>query len=124
MGERVRRRCRNEFFRLYWRTKRATKLRGMRSPCIFNLHDELVAFGEHIPWHNAFGESIGRCLPEEHPPLGCGVTLSGRVSFELVAEWARSGIELISAAPAPFYPAIEAALHSGITLCAFVRRGV
>ena len=62
----------------------------------------LVAFGDHTPWHNAFGESIGRCLPEEHPPLGCGVTLSGRVSFELVAEWARPGIELISAAPAPF----------------------
>jgi len=94
---------------------------GTHAATIFNLHGEVVAFGEDIARHNALDKAIGRCLVEERPLLGCGVTLSGRVSFELVAKSARAGIELISAVSAPSSLAIEAAEHSGITLCAFVR---
>jgi len=94
---------------------------GTHAAAIFNLDGEMLAFGEDIARHNALDKAIGRCLLEERPPVGCGVTLSGRVSFELVAKSARAGIELISAVSAPSSLAIEAAERSGVTLCAFVR---
>jgi len=52
---------------------------------------------------------------------GCAVTLSCRVSLEMVGKCARAGIELISAISAPTSLAIETAERCGITLCAFVR---
>lgn len=94
---------------------------GTHAAAIFNPDGEVIAFGEDIARHNALDKAIGRCLLEERPSVGCGVTLSGRLSFELVSKSARAGIELISAVSAPSSLAIEAADRSGITLFAFVR---
>ena len=64
---------------------------------------------------------LGKCVLAGRRTGGCGVALSGRVSFELVAKAVRAGLELMAAVSAPTSLAIDAAERAGITLCAFVR---
>ena len=52
---------------------------------------------------------------------GCGVMMSGRVSYDLVAKAARAGLEIVAGVSAPSSLAIDAALQRNITLCGFVR---
>lgn len=96
---------------------------GTHAAEVFDAEGELISFSEDIARHNALDKAIGKCLLENRPLAGCGVALSGRVSFELVAKSARAGIELIAAVSAPSSLAIEAAERSNITLCGFVREG-
>ena len=90
---------------------------------IFTPDGEIISFAEDIGRHNALDKAIGACILAGRATTGCGVALSGRVSFELVVKCARAGLELISAVSAPTSLAVEAATRSGITLCAFVREG-
>jgi len=94
---------------------------GTHAAAIFSGAGEIISFSEDIGRHNALDKAIGKCLLAGIPTAGCGVVLSGRVSFELVAKSARAGLELIAAVSAPSSLAIEAAQHSNITLCGFVR---
>ncbi len=94
---------------------------GTHAAAIFSGEGEIIAFSEDIGRHNALDKAIGKCLLAGIPTAGCGVVLSGRVSFELVAKSARAGLELIAAVSAPSSLAIDAALRSNITLCGFVR---
>jgi len=94
---------------------------GTHAAAIFSGGGEIIAFSEDIGRHNALDKAIGKCLLGGIPIAGCGVVLSGRVSFELVAKSARAGLELIAAVSAPSSLAIEAAEQSNITLCGFVR---
>ncbi len=94
---------------------------GTHAATIFSGEGEIIAFSEDIGRHNALDKVIGKCLLAGIPTAGCGVVLSGRVSFELVAKSARAGLEIIAAVSAPSSLAIEAAQHSNITLCGFVR---
>jgi FdhD protein len=82
---------------------------------------ELIAVAEDVGRHNALDKAVGRCLLSGRTTAGCGLALSGRVSFELVAKAARAGIELLAAVSAPSSLAVRAAEACGITLCAFVR---
>jgi len=94
---------------------------GTHAAAIFSGEGEIIAFSEDTGRHNALDKVIGKCLLAGIPTAGCGVVLSGRVSFELVAKSARAGLEVIAAVSAPSSLAIEAAQHSNITLCGFVR---
>ncbi len=94
---------------------------GSHAAGIFTPDGNIFAFCEDIGRHNAFDKTIGKALIEQKTLKGCGVTLSGRVSFEMVAKAARAGIELIIAVSAPSSLAIDAADKWGITLCGFVR---
>ena len=94
---------------------------GTHAAAIFSGEGEIISFSEDIGRHNALDKAIGKCLLAEIPTAGCGVVLSGRVSFELVAKSARAGLELVAAVSAPSSLAIDAAQRSNITLCGFVR---
>ncbi len=94
---------------------------GTHAAAIFSGEGEIISFSEDIGRHNALDKAIGKCLLAGIPTAGCGVVLSGRVSFELVAKSARAGLELIAAVSAPSSLAIDAAQRSNITLCGFVR---
>ncbi len=94
---------------------------GTHAAAIFSSAGDIIAFSEDIGRHNALDKAIGKCLLAGIPTAGCGVALSGRVSFELVAKSARAGLELIAAVSAVSSLAIEAAQRCNITLCGFVR---
>lgn len=94
---------------------------GTHAAAIFDARGALLSMAEDLGRHNALDKAIGKCLMQRVPTAGCGVALSGRVSFELVAKAARAGIEIIAAVSAPSSLAVEAAARCGITLCGFVR---
>ena len=94
---------------------------GTHAAAIFATSGDIIGFGEDIGRHNGLDKAIGQCVLMGLPMTGCGVALSGRVSFELVAKSVRAGLELLTAVSAPTSLAIDAAERAGITLCAFVR---
>lgn len=94
---------------------------GTHAAAIFNAAGEFVALGEDIGRHNALDKAVGQCLLQGTATTGLGVSLSGRVSLEMVVKAAQAGLELISAVSAPTSLALSAAKHCNITLCAFVR---
>ncbi len=96
---------------------------GSHAAGIFTPDGKLIAFGEDIGRHNALDKAIGKCLLAGEAMTGCGVALSGRASYEMVAKSARAGIELVAAVSAPSSLAIDVAEQWNITLCGFVRPG-
>ena len=94
---------------------------GVHAAGVFDAAGAMLATAEDIGRHNALDKAIGECLLAGRATGGCGVVLSGRVSFELVAKAARAGVEVILAVSGPTSLAVEAADRWNITLCGFVR---
>ena len=94
---------------------------GVHAAAVFDAARKIVAAAEDLGRHNALDKVIGHCLLAGRPLLGCGVILSSRLSFEMVAKAARAGFEIVAAVSAPTSLAIEMAERLGITLCGFVR---
>ena len=76
---------------------------------------------EDLGRHNALDKVIGYRFLSELGFDGCGVFISSRISYEMVAKSVRAGFEMIAAISAPSSLAIETADRFGITLCGFVR---
>lgn len=94
---------------------------GAHAAAVFSSHADILAVAEDLGRHNALDKAIGECLLRALPLAGCGVVLSSRLSYEMVAKAARAGIELVAAVSAPTALAIALAERVGITLCGFVR---
>jgi FdhD protein len=94
---------------------------GAHAAGVFNSAKEIISFYEDIGRHNALDKAIGSCLLRKLNMRSCGVVLSSRISFEMVAKAARAGLEMIIAVSAPSSLAIEAAKKWNMTLCGFVR---
>jgi FdhD protein len=82
--------------------------------------DVLCAF-EDIGRHNAVDKVVGFLLSHGLLPLADVLTVSGRVSFEIVQKCARADIPVLSAISAPSTLAVETAERWGITLAGFCR---
>ncbi|MGI9133133.1 MAG: formate dehydrogenase accessory sulfurtransferase FdhD [Rhodoferax sp.] len=96
---------------------------GAHAAALFGPDMRLLASAEDLGRHNALDKVIGQCMLRQQPTGGGCVTLSGRVSLELVVKAARAGVEIVSAVSAPSSLAIDVADRVGITLCGFVRSG-
>lgn len=96
---------------------------GAHAAAVFSPHAGIVAAAEDLGRHNALDKVIGACLLRGVPLAGCGVVLSSRLSYEMVAKAARAGFELVAAVSAPTSLAVALAERVGITLCGFVRDG-
>lgn len=94
---------------------------GTHAAALFAADGRLLALAEDLGRHNALDKVIGHCLLHGLPARGGCVTLSGRISLEMITKAVRAGIELVAAVSAPSSMAIEAAQRVGITLCGFVR---
>lgn len=94
---------------------------GAHAALVFDADLGVRAFAEDLGRHNALDKVIGQLLLRGETFSGCGVLVSSRLSYEMVAKSVRAGVELIAAISAPTSLAIDIAERAGITLCAFVR---
>ena len=94
---------------------------GTHAALVFSGDQQILAAAEDLGRHNALDKVIGRCLLQQKRLSGCGVVLSSRLSFEMIAKAARAGFEVVAAVSAPSSLAIRMAERLGITLCGFVR---
>ena len=90
---------------------------------IFDSTGDIFSWAEDIGRHNALDKAVGNRLIQKQPAQSCGVVLSSRASFEMIAKSARANAEIVIAVSAPSSLAIEAADKWNITLCGFVRPG-
>lgn len=94
---------------------------GAHGAVVFNASLKSVAVAEDLGRHNALDKVIGYHFLSGKSFAGCGVFISSRISYEMVAKSARAGFEVIAAISAPSSLAVEMADRFGITLCGFVR---
>ena len=94
---------------------------GTHAAGIFNGRGELVSYAEDGGRHNALDKAVGKLLLAGRGAKGCGVIITGRISYELVAKSARAGLEVVAGISAPSALATDAAAIRNITLCGFVR---
>lgn len=94
---------------------------GAHGAAVFNASLESVAVAEDLGRHNALDKVIGYRFLSGEGFASCGVFITSRISYEMVAKSARANFEVIAAISAPSSLAIEMADRFGITLCGFVR---
>lgn len=94
---------------------------GAHGAVVFDASMRSVAVAEDLGRHNALDKAIGYRFLSGEGFVGCGVFITSRISYEMVAKSVRAGFEVIGAISAPSSMAIETADRFGITLCGFVR---
>jgi len=95
---------------------------GCHAASVSTAAGELLCVFEDIGRHNAVDKAIGYLLEEEKLDEATLLTVSGRVSFEIVQKCARAKIPFLAAISAPSSLAIELSENWGITLAGFCRK--
>ena len=95
---------------------------GVHGIALFDAAGEVLCLREDVGRHNAVDKISGWALLDGRLPLsGCGLMVSGRISFEIVQKALRAGIAFIAAVSAATSLAVQLAEDSGMTLVGFVR---
>lgn len=94
---------------------------GTHAAAAFDIDGNLLCLFEDIGRHNAVDKVIGYLLIENMLERAKCLTVSGRISYEIVSKTKVAGIPFLAAVSAPSSLAIEFAQQSGITLMAFCR---
>ena len=122
--------------RLRSRQKAFDRTGGLHAAGLFDGAGDLLCAREDVGRHNAVDKVIGWQILEgvfrvadgdtDGPGAnlgGCGLIVSGRVSFEIVQKAAVAGIGAVCAVSAPTSLAVQLADRLGIGLACFVRGG-
>jgi FdhD protein len=97
------------------------KTGGCHAAAAINMQGETICVFEDIGRHNAVDKVIGYLLENKRLDDAAALTVSGRVSFEIIQKCARARIPFLCAISAPSSMAVETAEKWGITLAAFCR---
>lgn len=97
------------------------KTGGTHAAGAFTIDGEVLSIQEDIGRHNAVDKVIGNLINLNKLSQARIITVSGRVSFEIISKARVAGIPFVAAVSAPSSLAIEYAEQSGITLLAFCR---
>ncbi|WDE96089.1 formate dehydrogenase accessory sulfurtransferase FdhD [Lentisphaera profundi] len=94
---------------------------GSHGVSAIDQNGKVLCHFEDVGRHNAVDKVIGYLLEHDCLEQAKMLTLSGRVSFEIIQKCCRAGIEVLAAISAPSSLAVEWAEKLNITLMAFCR---
>lgn len=101
--------------------KNFQKSGGTHAAGAFTIDGELLVLQEDIGRHNAVDKVIGYLINTNLLHKAKCITVSGRISYEIVSKIKSAGIPFLAAVSAPSTLAIDNAEEAGITLMAFCR---
>ncbi len=94
---------------------------GAHAAAVFTIQGTLLSAMEDIGRHNAVDKVIGKLILSKKLKKASVLTVSGRVSYEIVIKCFKAGIPFLAAVSAPSSLAVDYAKELGITLFAFCR---
>ncbi len=94
---------------------------GTHAAGAFTIDGELISMQEDIGRHNAVDKVIGDLINSNSLDKAKCLTVSGRISYEIVSKAKSAGIPFLAAVSAPSSLAVDYAETSGISLMAFCR---
>lgn len=94
---------------------------GCHAAASFNLNGKLLSSMEDIGRHNAVDKVIGELINNNQLKDAKILTVSGRISYEIVIKCFKAQIPFLAAVSAPSSLAVDYAKELGITLFAFCR---
>jgi FdhD protein len=94
---------------------------GTHACAAFTIDGELLAIEEDIGRHNAVDKVIGSLINSKILDQAKCLTVSGRVSYEIISKTLAANIPYLFSVSAPSSLAIDYAEKSGMTLLAFCR---
>jgi FdhD protein len=94
---------------------------GTHAAAAFDLKGDLLMVKEDIGRHNAVDKVIGALIYEGKLAQAKFLTVSGRISYEIVSKAFVAGIPFLGSVSAPSTLAVETAENAGMTLLAFCR---
>jgi FdhD protein len=94
---------------------------GSHACAAFDIEGNLLAIYEDIGRHNAVDKIIGDLLINRNLRKAKCITVSGRISYEIVNKCFVAGIPFLAAVSAPSTLAVDFANEKGITLMGFCR---
>lgn len=96
---------------------------GTHAAAAFNISGTILCSMEDIGRHNAVDKVIGKLVLSNKLDSASILTVSGRVSYEIVIKCFKARIPFLAAVSAPSSLAVDYAKELGITLFAFCRDG-
>jgi FdhD protein len=94
---------------------------GTHAAAAFSIHGELLCIMEDIGRHNAVDKVVGKLILTKKLKKARILTVSGRISYEIVVKCFKARIPFLAAVSAPSSLAVDYAKELGITLFAFCR---
>lgn len=97
------------------------KTGGVHAAAIHKSDGTMVAFAEDVGRHNAVDKVIGTAVLNRVDLNNCFLTLSGRLTADIVIKAARANIPIVASIAAALDSGIETAKRANITLIGFAR---
>ncbi|MBT8195570.1 MAG: formate dehydrogenase accessory sulfurtransferase FdhD [Bacteroidia bacterium] len=94
---------------------------GTHAAVAFTINGDLLCAMEDIGRHNAVDKVIGKLILTQRLKEASCLTVSGRISYEIIIKCFKAGIPFLAAVSAPSSLAVDYAKELGITLFAFCR---
>jgi len=94
---------------------------GTHAAAAFKINGNLLCAMEDIGRHNAVDKVIGKLIIDKTLKQAIIMTVSGRISYEIIIKCFKAKIPILAAVSAPSSLAVDYAKELGITLFAFCR---
>ncbi len=94
---------------------------GTHAAAAFSMEGKLLVAMEDIGRHNAVDKVVGKLIADRQLEVAKILTVSGRISYEIVVKCFKARIPFLAAVSAPSSLAVDYAKELGITLFAFCR---